>query len=290
VLESVGPRRAIARGVLLGNQMPKADNSGHRVGAVSYLNARPLIEDLEARPGVSLVTDVPSRLLRRLVDGGVDLALCPVIDYQRSIVPLSVIPVGGIGSDGPTLTVRLFSRRPLPELEAIAVDDDSHTSVALLQFILQHRLGRIPHLRPFDAGAGIEPHHDAALLIGDKVVTADPGDDDYPFQLDLGGAWQEITGLPFVFAVWMARTGVDLGSLPTVLAQQLTLNLARIPEIAARCGNIAGWPARLAEQYLGEILQYRIGDRELEAMQLFWSHCLRLGLTPTQRPLKLYPV
>jgi chorismate dehydratase len=270
--------------------MLEAASNGYRVGAVSYLNARPLIEGLQTRPGVSLVTDVPSGLLRRLVEGEVDLALCPVIDFQRSTAPLRVIPAGGIGSDGPTLTVRLFSRRPISELEEIAVDSDSHTSIALLQVVLRHLLGRVPRLLSFDARTDIPSDHEAALLIGDKVVTADPGKEAYPFQLDLGGAWREMTGLPFVFAVWMARAGASLGSLPEVLEEQLTANLARVPEIASKCGPVSGWPVQLAERYLGEILQYRIGERELQAIQLFWDHCRRLGLTPSERPLALYPL
>lgn len=274
----------------MGNQMIETGNSRYRVGAVSYLNARPLIEGLEVRREVSLLTEVPSRLLQRLVDGEVDIALCPIIDFQRSATPLSVVPVGGICSDGPTLTVRLFSRRPLSELEEIAVDNDSHTSVALLQVVLKERLGRIPRLRPFNAGGGIRPTQDAALLIGDKVVTADPGNGDYPFQLDLGGAWREITGLPFVFAVWMTRPGTDLGPLPATLQETLASNLDRIPEIAGRCGPASGWPPNLAEEYLGGILQYRIGDRELQAIQLFWNHCRHLDLTPSDRPLALYPL
>jgi chorismate dehydratase len=99
-----------------------------------------------------------------------------------------------------------------------------------------------------------------------------------------------MTGLPFVFAVWMARAGASLGSLPEGLDEQLTINLARVPEIASRCGPVSGWPVPLAERYLGEILQYRIGDRELQAIQLFWDHCRRLGLTPSERPLALYPL
>lgn len=269
--------------------MDQVANTRYRVGAVSYLNARPLVEGLENRSGISLVTDVPSRLLRRLLEGEVDIALCPVIDFQRSPSPLLVVPVGGIGSDGPTLTVRLFSRRPLSDLEEVGVDSDSHTSVALLQVVLRHRLGHIPRLRHFDAGLGIEPERDAALLIGDKVVTAAPDESDYPFQLDLGGAWREMTGLPFVFAVWMTRAGADLGTLPAALDDQLELNLAQLPEVASRCGRASGWPVPLAERYLGDILQYHIGGRELEAIQLFWSHCRQLGLTPAQRPLDLYP-
>ena len=87
-------------------------HAAYRVAAVSYLNARPLIHGLEANPAVELSLDVPSRLLDGLRDATSDVALLPVIDYQR-LDGLTIIPAGGIGSDGPTLTVRIFSRVPI---------------------------------------------------------------------------------------------------------------------------------------------------------------------------------
>src|SRR5437773_8398659 len=110
----------------------------YRVAAVSYLNARPLIHGLEANPAVELSLDVPSRLLDGLRDATSDVALLPVIDYQR-LDGLTIIPAGGIGSDGPTLTVRIFSRVPIEEVRSLACDPDSHTSVALARIILARR-------------------------------------------------------------------------------------------------------------------------------------------------------
>src|SRR5439155_26684491 len=99
-------------------------------GSVSYLNARPLIYGFDAQPGVELHLEVPSRLLDGLRNDRFDVALLPVIDYQR-MENLLIIPAGGIGSDGPTLTVRLFSKVPIAEIRSLACDPDSYTSVAL---------------------------------------------------------------------------------------------------------------------------------------------------------------
>ena len=107
------------------------------VGSVSFLNALPLVDGLDEEPGVKVTSDVPSRLLETLLHGRAAVALCPVIDYQTSPTPLEVVPVGAIGSDSTTLTVRVFSRRPLSDVDHVAVDGDSKTSVALLQVVMQ---------------------------------------------------------------------------------------------------------------------------------------------------------
>src|SRR5688572_8487009 len=104
--------------------------SKFRIASVSFLNARPLIHGLERDPRVRLLLDVPSRLLGLLRDGEAEVALLPVIDYQR-LDALTIIPAGGIGSDGATLTVRIFSRVPIEQVTSLACDPDSHTSVAL---------------------------------------------------------------------------------------------------------------------------------------------------------------
>src|SRR5687767_15947212 len=112
-----------------------ASSSKLRIASVSFLNARPLIEGLDREPGVELTLDVPSKLLDGLRDRRYDVALLPVIDYQK-LDNLTIIPAGGIGSDGETLTVRVFSRVPIHQIQTLACDPDSHTSVALARIIL----------------------------------------------------------------------------------------------------------------------------------------------------------
>ena len=260
------------------------------VATVSFLNAKPLVEGLDNEPGVSLISRVPSKLLQALTSGIAHVALCPIIDFQRVEEELCVLPVGAIASDGPTLTVRVFSQVPLDEIETVHVDGDSHTSVALLQVICAERFGLHPVLEPLTPGRkatnGDTPQ--SLLLIGDKVVRDEPSRDLYPHQLDLGQAWKELSGLPFVFAVWMARVGEDLGLLPQLLDQQRSINASRIGEIVRRYAGPAGWPTALAARYLGEILSYEVGDRELRSIELFWSRCRAMGLVDRVRPLLTY--
>lgn len=266
-----------------------------RIGCVSYLNSRPLIDGIDAddQPGVRF--DVPARLLSDLETGEVDIALCPVIDYHRSQVPLKIIPVGGIGCEGATLTVRLFSRSPIEQTSCVYVDSDSHTSVVLLRVVLAERFGVQPKLVTYHAREQVADHRltdlpHTMLLIGDKVVTDSPRAIEYPYQLDLGEAWNQMTGLPFVFAVWMARRETDLGDLPQRLAAQRLYNRRHIAAIARDAAPRHGWPRELAQQYLGEILRYDIGRRELEAMTLFAELAATHGLIGEKRPLQVHPL
>src|SRR5262249_40517074 len=120
--------------------------------------------------------------------------------------------------DGPTMTVRLFSSVPLERVEAIHADTDSHTSVILAQVLLHKLHGIRPRIIDFDARERVAVSGGPAapapalsdwpatvLLIGDKVVTDHPPQGRYTHQLDLGEAWHQLTGLPFVYAIWMCR-------------------------------------------------------------------------------------
>ena len=259
-----------------------------RIGCVSFLNARPLIEGLDDDPAVDVRYAVPSALLARLEDGAVDVALCPVIDYQRSTAALTIVPAGGIGCDGPTLTVRLFSRVPWEQVDALAADTDSHTSIALAQVVLAERYGVRPRIVPRPTTTDDQPQ--TLLLIGDKVVTAEPSPQAYPHQLDLGEAWAAMTGRPFVFAVWMARADADARR---VRAAATLLDACRrrntqpdaIARIADQQGPAHGWPTDLARRYLGGLLRYETTERQLQAIDHFWQACRRIGLLDRPRPL-----
>lgn len=257
------------------------------LGCVSFLNARPLIDGLDDHRDLRVLYDVPSALLEDLLTRQVDLALCPVIDYQLSDQPLQIVPVGGIGCDGTTMTVRVYSRVPIERIRRIRCDADSHTSNVLMRVVLADLYGIRPETAPATTPAE-HPLLDALLLIGDKVVTAAPSDEAYPHQLDLGEAWKQLTGLPFVFAVWMCRRDANLGAAPAILDEQRRINRGRIDEIVAACAPKARWPHDLARRYLGEYLRYRIGHRELEAMECFWQRACELELIPELRPLVLH--
>lgn len=277
------------------SQMHNRHEQALRLGCVSFLNAKPLIEGVSERFGVDVRYDVPSQLLDDLLSGQVDVALCPVIDLFTSSEPLEIVPCGCIGCDGPTLTVRLYSQSPIEELDTIYADTDSHTSVALLRLLYRMRHNRTLNLIDFHArervadGKMVE-HPEAMLLIGDKVVTDSPPAVTYPYQLDLGEAWKELTGLPFVFAVWMTRPATRLGDLPEQLSETLEANLKpdQLETIIQTHAESHGWPADLAHSYLGRILSYRFESPQLEAVSRFAEHLIAHNLIRNPRPIMLH--
>lgn len=276
------------------------------VACVRYLNTAPLIEGLSKASGVRIVPAVPSRMVDLVAGDGnrgpeADLGLVSLIDSVRCPVPLTLVPVGMIGCDGPTLTVRLFSAVPLDRVETLHADTDSHTSVVLAQVLL-HALHRVrPRVVAFDArervsrsgeGGASTPSLEEAwpqtlLLIGDKVVTDSPPAVRYPYQLDLGLAWREWTGLPFVYAMWMCRSdrsserAVRVGA--AMLDRQRRHNATRLDWIVARRAAEHRWPADLARRYLIEYLRYEVGPRERQAVERFFAEAAALGLVEPRR-------
>jgi len=244
-----------------------------RLGCVSFLNAKPLIYGLDDEPRVALSLEVPSKLADLLERGAVDVALLPVIDYQR-LSGLRLIRAGGIACNGPTLTVRIFSKVPIDQIETLACDPDSHTSVALAAVLMAERWGRRP--RQVDLRDPNLSADTPRLLIGDKVITEEP--QGFPHQLDLGAAWKDLTGLPFVFAAWMARPGAVLGDWPARLERAKREGLANVDKILARHAGALGWPTDIARRYLTEYLRFDIGDREIEAIEEFHRLAAKHGL------------
>ena len=253
---------------------------------MKYLNTLPLVAGLEAWREVELVAAAPSRLAPMLRSGDVDVALASVVDAVGGDSPLALLPAGMIGCDGPTLTVRLYSRVPLDRATTLDADSDSHTSVVLARLVLATVFGAKPVVMAFDAGE----QHSAArspetlLLIGDKVVTDAPAEAEYPHQVDLGEAWKGLTGLPFVYALWMCREQ-DAGSeriavAGRVLERQRLRNQMRLDWIVDRFAIERRWPADLARHYVRDLLRYDVGEREREAVERFLGEAGEMGLLP----------
>jgi chorismate dehydratase len=260
-----------------------------RIACVEYLNTVPLIEGLEKLGGVELQRAAPSRIVDLLTGGRADIGLVSLIDAARSPTPLTLLAAGMIGCDGPTMTVRIFAKAPLDQIRRLRADTDSHTSVALASLLLKRLHGIDVEIIDYDAredaalGEDGQPA-DATLLIGDKVVTQAPSCDDFPHQLDLGDAWKQLTGLPFVYAVWMCRAGDEddpaIQAAAAALDRARRHNALRMGWIVSRRAEELRWPRDLAERYLGELLRFEVGPREREAAQLFLNMCADAGLAP----------
>lgn len=264
-----------------------------RIGVVSFLNTAPLIDGLDDLAEVELRPSVPSLLLDQLESGTADVALASSIDYQRCRRPLVVLPVGQLGCDGPTLTVRLYAAAPIESVERVWCDTDSHTSVALLRILMAERYGREIEVVPYHARERVAGHRpadwpDAMLLIGDKVVTDSPPAVRYPHQLDLGEAWRELTGLPFVFACWMAPADLDEGlrhRAAMVLDRTRRRSALYLDAIVAERTRDGRWPRDLAGTYLREHIRHAWTERSRIAVETFHALAHRHGLVPEARPL-----
>lgn len=261
-----------------------------RLGCVSYLNTLPLIEGLGALEGLSLAPAPPADLIGMLTDARVDAALVSLIDYQRSPVPLTLIPVGMIASPDQTHTVRLFSRTPIDRIGSLCCDAESHTSVALARIILAELFNARPAVRTIRWGAEASKDCDAVLLIGDKVASRAPARDDYPHQLDLGSAWREMTGLPFVYAVWMCRasdaSSPAIARLAAVLDRTRRHNATRLGWIAATRAEAHRWPVDEARRYLRELLAFEVNDEARAAIDRFFDLASSHGLIDERRPTR----
>lgn len=284
-----------------------------RIACVRYLNTLPLIHGLDRLPDVNLLLTVPSRIEGLVRTGAADVGLVSLVDAAAAAsgAPIALLPTGMIGCDGPTLTVRLFSSVPLSRASVVHADTDSRTSVVLCQVLLHHLHGVRPRIVPFDArerialnsgpkaedsglSEGAAPSSgssqssldaswpETVLLIGDKVITDPPPADRFPHQLDLGQAWNELTGLPFVYAAWACRAGeVEAPRIRTgvaLLDRQRRRNALRLDWIADRFAPDHRWPAEPARRYLGSLLRYDLGPREREGAERFLAEAAALGL------------
>ena len=258
------------------SQLPEhATGRPLRLGAVSFLNTRPLVDGLDSEPGVSLHFAVPSALAGMLDAGQVDASLIPVIDVARSGGRWRRVSNSCIASAGPNMTVRVFSRVPPERMSVLHVDGDSHTSVALATLIWSRWFKRRLRIVPLASTAEAQDC-ESVLLIGDKVVTAPVQGHDH--QVDLGEAWKKWTGLPFVFAIWAGPAGIAHERLAPLLNAARDRGVARAAEIAREAGPAHGWPVDVAHVYLIERLMFKVTPQAQEGMELFWKLAAEEGL------------
>ncbi len=281
-----------------------------RIATVSFLNCLPLVEWFTTPEGsarVLLSADLPSRLTAVLAEGRADVALLPTAEILRGHAA-GIIGGSGIACRGAVDSVKFYHRGPLSGLRRVAVDRGSRTSVALLRILLAETAGVAPDFNEVEPAPGRMPEPgEGVLVIGDRCFAFDRWlRDDAEARaalmpLDLGQAWFDHTGLPFVFAAWAAapgfpgRAGPDgARELGALLASARDWGLERVPELAAReaaagCLGPGGeaTPAAL-EYYFRHSLRYRLGDEELAGVRRFRELCVAHGLVgPTTGPVLL---
>jgi chorismate dehydratase len=253
-----------------------------RIGAVSYLNTKPLVYGLAERlPHDQLAFDLPSRLADGLTAGEYDVALIPSVEYFQNAA-YSMISDACIGCRGPVLSVKLLCRRPVREIRTLALDEGSRTSAALVRILLAERYNVRPELLPLPIGAAYEQSPaDAILVIGDRAIHPTRGQ--FVEAWDLGDVWNRWAELPFVFAMWVARPGMaaeDTNRLAAALSAARDAGEAHLESIAAIEGPAVGLSAADALSYLRDNLYFHLGSRERQGLELFRRYAAQLGLVP----------
>src|SRR5262245_15488755 len=250
-----------------------------RVGAVGYLNTKPLIYHFERYvPQAQLVLDHPSRLADNLAQGHLDVALIPSIEFFHDPM-YTIVSDACIACRGPVLSVKLFSRCPIEEIRRLALDEGSRTSVALVRILLNERYGVRPQLERLRADATLaDTDADAVLLIGDRAIHSPPGR--FEVVWDLGDEWCRWAELPFVFAMWVARGGADLDGLDAALARARAAGVAHLEDIAGREAAPLGLTRPQCLSYLRDNLHFYLGPREQRGLELFYKKAAQLGLAP----------
>ena len=277
------------------------------VGAVSYLNSKPLIEGLDEllEGHATLRLDYPSRLADDLASGALDVALIPSIEYFRGH-NYEIISDACVAAHGPVLSVKLYSRVPWGEVKSLALDEGSRTSATLARILLAERHGVFPKLEPLPLDHRTQDSSaDAILLIGDRAIS--PPHEKFLGTWDLGEEWFEWTGLPFVFAMWVGRkvdgrrlrvdgqktdssSCLPLNPQPSTLNPSSTINqllnaardlgVAHLDDIARREAPLLGLSLPTTVSYLSENLQYHLGPAERNGLKLFYELAAGLGLAP----------
>jgi chorismate dehydratase len=255
--------------------------TGLRIGIVAYVNSRPLARGLEARRGegaFELIYLPPAKLADELAAGRLDVGLLPSVELLR-IPELEVVPGLAIAATHEVRSVLLVSKVPIAEIRRVALDENSRTSAALVRMILERRYGIVPETAPAAPELDVMlESSDAALVIGDPALRVDR---DRYLVLDLAGEWLEMTGLPFVFAVWAARAAAAGPELTRLLQASFETGLAELGQIIAEVAAETGLSPLLLEDYYTRNLRFRMGPDEEAGLREFLSRAEKNRTSPT---------
>ena len=267
-----------------------------RVGRIPYINCYPVYGAIDRNVVVldaELVDGIPTALNRAMAVGSLDVSVISAVEYARDAARYLLLPDLAISCDGPVRSVMLFSRRRAETLDAgrVLVSRSSMTSVALLRLMFEQVWRSEPVFVPSDAEiadlarAGTEPH-DARLIIGDAALMLTSGASalagDYPYVYDLGEVWKEWTGLPFVFAVWVAQRTTAVADALAVHAQLIESRdwgLAHLEQLAAQAAAATGVTGRAALEYLSG-LDYGLRYEHLAGLTAFFGKLAASGRVP----------
>lgn len=249
-----------------------------RIGSVPYLNAKPLVDwfhSEECDIDVDMTYAVPSRLAEMLRSGDIDVANCSIFEsFQNQ--DLRLVPGISISAYGPVKSVRLFSNVSFDQIQSVALDTSSLTSNALCRILLKEQFNISPtyqnHVPILEEMLSI---CEAGLIIGDLKLF------DLHAQTlvyDLGAGWKELTGLPFVFAGWLAREERLTPEMADALTKAKAWGVARFETLAEKWSNRMDLPLDRCRDYLLNVMNYDLTPDQLSGLSLFKQKCFEHGL------------
>jgi chorismate dehydratase len=275
-----------------------------RIGRIPYINCYPVYGAVDR--GIvplagEIVDGVPSALNRRMAEGSLDVSVISAVEYARDARRYLLLPDLAITSDGPVRSVVLFSKRPASELQGsrVLVSKSSMTSVALLELLFEHVWDAKPAFVPADAElADVErfgdTEHDARLVIGDAALhlwsrLRNPSEYEphaglsaYRYAYDLGAEWKNWTGLPFVFAVWVAQRTTPVQDSLAVhanLIQSRDWGITHLETLAAQAAVATGVNRPTCLEYLSG-LDYGLSYEHLAGLTEFFRRLVAAGRVP----------
>ncbi|HXB27128.1 MAG TPA: menaquinone biosynthesis protein [Gemmatimonadaceae bacterium] len=266
-----------------------------RIGRIPYVNCYPVYGAVD-RGVVSLdgelVSGVPTALNALMAAGSLDISVVSAVEYARDSARYLLLPDLAISCDGPVRSVMLFSKRPVQELDGrrVLVSRSSMTAVALLELLFDHVWRAEPDFIPGDAEIGDiarfdEEPHDARLVIGDAALLLDGSATPYAYRYDLGSEWKTWTGLPFVFAVWVAQRTTPVAEALRVHAGLIASRdwgLAHLDVLAEQAAQTTGMSLEVCHEYLSG-LDYRLSYPHLAGLTDFFRRLVLAGHVPDGR-------
>ena len=256
---------------------PNSPDGPLRVGSVPYLVGRPLDHGLGNEPGITLEHDVPARLIERLRGGEIDVALVSSIELfrQNGYRYLDGLGVAGNGYVG---SVQVFLRKPIQDVQTIAMDPASRAAAALTRSLLFDREGGPPEFLEVPMGA--DPREtegaDAWLRIGDPALRETLTIDAPAW--NPSEEWRARTGMPFVFAAWIVRKGVDIEPHLSAFIRARESGRAAIPDLAKEAAAAWGLPEAQCYSYLSEECSYDPGAAMGPSLREFQRRAFLAGL------------
>jgi chorismate dehydratase len=252
-----------------------------RIGAVSYLNTKPLVFGLQESLGSQGILSfaLPSQLAIELHQGNIDVGLIPAVESFRD-PEYRIVSNAAIACMGPVWSVRVLFRVDPSTVKVIAMDSGSKTSIALTKILFNKRFGYVPDSIPLPMDC--DPRDidaDAVLIIGDRAMHPDAYKDQFALNWDLGQAWFEETGLPFVFAMWVARNdSFDTEHLIDQLERSRTAGSDAVAQISAEACDAYRLTPTQCEDYLTNYIRFNLGPAEFAGLHEFRKCCEQLHL------------